>query len=230
MPVKLSSVLLVTPRWTRDGGVATHVMASAEVLARDGVDVHVLAAQIESSEPLAGVTVHHSPKLFDVRAPPEARLGRLLGPPPDVIHLHQFDDPDMLTFMQSSAPVVISAHGYTACTSGVYYFRPGEECTRAHGLGCVPNLLARGCAHARDPRPLPSSYRRATRGLTALMRADLTISYSSAVDRHLFANGVTRRKVIPLFTTMAPRTGSGHDTRRRVVFAGRVVPPRGSRF
>jgi glycosyltransferase involved in cell wall biosynthesis len=126
-----------------------------------------------------------------------------------------------------SAPVVISTHGYTACTSGVHYFRPGQECTRSHGLGCVPNLLARGCAHTRDPRPLPSSYRQATQGLEALRLADLAISYSSAIDRHLSTNGLARRRVVPLFTTMVPKQGSGHHARRRVLFAGRVVAPKG---
>jgi len=122
---------------------------------------------------------------------------------------------------------VISEHGYTACTSGVYYFRPGQECARAHGPGCVPNLLMRGCAHARLPRALPASYRRATHALQALRRADLALSYSSAVDRHLAANGVSSRRVIPLFTTMTPVRGAGHATRRRVVFAGRIVAPKG---
>jgi glycosyltransferase involved in cell wall biosynthesis len=227
MQVELNSVLLVTPRWTRDGGVATHAMASADVLARNGLDVHVLAARIDPGEPVAGVTVHHSPLLFNAQASPAERLGDALARPADVIHLHQFDDPEVLAFMRRSAPVVISAHGYTACTSGVYYFRPGQECTRAHGLGCVPNLLARGCAHTRDPRSLPSSYTRASRGLQALRRADLAISYSSSVDRHLSTNGVTRRRVIPLFTTMVAQTGSGHAARRRVVFAGRIVTPKG---
>ena len=55
---------------------------------------------------------------------------------------------------------MISAHGYTACTSDVYYFQPGTECTRAHGPGCIPNLAFKGCAHTRDPRPLPDAYRR----------------------------------------------------------------------
>jgi glycosyltransferase involved in cell wall biosynthesis len=227
MAVALNSVLLVTPRWTRDGGVATHAIASAEALARHGLDVHVLAARVESGEAPVGVTVHHCSELFNIHASPEVRVGDAMASAPDVIHFHQFEDPDVLAFMQASAPVLISVHGYTACTSGVYYFRPGEECTRAHGPGCVPNLLVRGCAHARLPRGLPSAYRRATRGLEALRRADLAISYSSAVDRHLAANEVNPREVIPLFTTMTPQTGSGHATRRRVVFAGRVVAPKG---
>ena len=45
----------------------------------------------------------------------------------------------------------------------------------------------------------------------------------NAVDRHLASNGIERRTVIPLFTTMQAQVGSGHAQRRRVVFAGRVI-------
>jgi glycosyltransferase involved in cell wall biosynthesis len=227
MLVGVQSVLLVTPRWTRDGGVATHAIASATALADHGMDVHVLAARIETDERVAGITLHHGPALYKYDEPPEVRLGDSLTSLPAVVHLHQLDDPDIVTFIRKSAPVVISAHGYTACTSGVYYFRPGQECTRAHGPACIPNLLARGCAHTRDPRPLPAAYGHATQRLNALRNCDLALSYSSSVDRHLATNGVIPRKVVPLFTTMLPRAGSGHATRRRVVFAGRIVAPKG---
>src|ERR1700724_1176888 len=40
--VTLSSALLVTPRWVRDGGVGAHVQASAALLAREGLEIHVL--------------------------------------------------------------------------------------------------------------------------------------------------------------------------------------------
>lgn len=227
MPVEPRSVLLVTPRWTRDGGVATHAMASAAALARDGLSVHVLAARVEPGHDESAVTVHHSPELFKVAASPEARLAGAMDGSPDVVHLHQFEDPQLLEVMRRRAPVLISVHGYTACTSGVHYFRPGQECTRAHGPGCIPNLALRGCAHTRNPASLPAAYRHASQGLAALRAADLTLSYSSAVDRHLAANGLERRMVIPLFTTMAPRVGSGHAGRRRIVFAGRVIDAKG---
>ncbi len=227
MHVTSSPVLMVTPRWIRDGGVATHAMASAAALAEHGISVHVLAARAESDESVAGVTVHRSPDLLNARVSPSLRLGDAMEIRPAMIHLHQFEDPDALAFMRLSAPVVLSVHGYSACTSGVHYFRPGHECTRPHGAGCVPNLLVKGCAHTRDPRALPSSYRRTTRSVRALRDADLAISYSSAVDRHLSQNSVTRRSVIPLFTTITPTAESGHHTRRRVVFAGRVVTPKG---
>jgi glycosyltransferase involved in cell wall biosynthesis len=201
-------------------------MASAAALAEQGIDVHAVAARIES-DPLPGVTLHHAPDLFREQFSPEQRLGEARELRPSVIHLHQFDDPQVLASLQRIAPVVASVHGYVACTSTVHYFRPGQECTRAHGPGCVPNLAFRGCAHTKDPRTLPPGYRHATASVQALRRADLAISYSSTIDRHLATNGIVRRAIVPLFATMRPAEASGHTQRRRVVFAGRVVTPKG---
>ena len=221
------SVLLVTPVWTRNGGIATHVQASAAALAQHGLDVKVLVARIESDERPAGVTVFHSPELLSPAAPVSERLGESLSLNPDVIHLHELEDPEIVDALREQAPVLISVHGYSACPSGLYYFEPGHECTRSHGPGCIPNLLLRGCAHRRDPTRLPAAYRRSGRGLAALKAADMTVAYSSSVERHLAANGVTRRWRVPLFTTTTPKLGSGHSSRRRVVFAGRVVAAKG---
>jgi glycosyltransferase involved in cell wall biosynthesis len=228
MSLKPSSVLLVTPRWARDGGVGAHVMASAALLARHGTRVVVLAARIEADEDIPGVTLYRRPELSKPDVPVAQRLGEALSFEPDVIHLHQVDDPEIARALRAAAPVVVSAHGYTACSAGAHYFRPGQECDRAHGPGCVPNMVLRGCAHTSDlPRTLTAKYRYAGRGLAALQCADLAVSYSSAVDRHLIDNGIERRVVLPYFPTMAPVTGSGHASRRRVVFAGRVVMVKG---
>jgi glycosyltransferase involved in cell wall biosynthesis len=221
------SVLFVTRRWARDGGVGAHVIASATALAAHGMRVDVLAARIESDEDVAGVTLHRRDALFDADATMRVRLGENPPQTADVVHVHQLDDPDIVRALRAVAPVVVSAHGYTACTSGVYYFRPGQECTRAHGPGCAFNLLARGCAHTRQLQSLPAGYRRTSRELEALAHADLVVAYSSSVDRHLARNGLTRRRVVPLFSTMKPKPGSGHEHRRRVVFAGRVAAPKG---
>jgi glycosyltransferase involved in cell wall biosynthesis len=225
--VQASSVLLVTPLWTRDGGVATHVQASAAALARAGVEVHVLAVRDELQQPLSGVTVHVSDGLFKHELEPEQRIGDALSRDYSVIHTHQFDDPAVTAHLQRRAPLVSSMHGFSACTSGVHYFRPGQECQREHGPGCVPNLLLRGCAHTRDPRWLPRSYRRAGGARESLRAADLTVSYSRAIDRHMSINGVQRRAIVPLFSTVPVAHGSGHGARRRVVFAGRLVRPKG---
>jgi glycosyltransferase involved in cell wall biosynthesis len=224
------SVLMGTPLWGRNGGIAAHVQASARLLAERGLDVTVVAAKVDPDLHVPGVTVHRSTELFRAHAPIDARLGAAASASPDVIHLHQLDDPDVVAALRGKAPVVVSAHGYTACTAGVHYFRPGHECTRPHGPGCIPNLALRGCAHVRNPRPLPASYRQTTRALAALRGADLAVAYSSAVERHLAVNGVARRAVIPLFTTLTPRPPQGRaedGAARRVVFAGRVVTPKG---
>jgi glycosyltransferase involved in cell wall biosynthesis len=220
-----SSALFLTPRWIRNGGVGAHIQSSAALLARHGLHVRVLAARVEPGEQVPGVTVEHRPQLLDARASMQTRIGETAAA--DVIHLHQLDDPKMVEFMQLKAPVVVSAHGYSACPSGVYYFRPGQMCTRSHGLGCVPNLVANGCAHTRYPKTLPLKYIRSGRALKALRRADLAVSYSGAVDRHLAANGVGARAIVPYFPTMAPALGSEDANRRRVVFAGRIVATKG---
>lgn len=248
------SVLLGTPLWGRNGGVAAHVQASARLLAERGLQVTVVAGKVDPDLHVPGVTVHRSTELFRAHAPIDARLGAAASASPDVIHLHQLDDPDVVAALRRTTPVVVSAHGYTACTAGVHYFRPGQECARPHGPGCIPNLALRGCAHVRNPRPLPASYRQTTRALEALRGADLAVAYSNAVERHLAVNGVPRRAVIPLFATLTPHPpheprptqgpqephephpprelhkprGHADDrTARRVVFAGRVVKPKG---
>lgn len=220
-------VVMVTPRWRRDGGVATHVMASAGALAARGAEVHVVARTVDRGESVAGVEVHESPGLLDAFQAPELRLAGTLDTAPAAVHLHQFEDPDVAAAIRRRAPLVLSVHGYSACTSGVHYFQPGQECERAHGPGCVPNLLGRGCAHTRNPSWLPAAYRHASRAVRLLREADLAISYSAVIDRHLAANGAARRAVVPLFATLEPVRAGGHETRRRVLFAGRLVRAKG---
>jgi glycosyltransferase involved in cell wall biosynthesis len=219
------SVLIVMPRWIRDGGVGAHMMRSAAALAETGVRVEVLVARVETDERIEGVEVIHSPQLFKTEemAP---RFAAALEREPEVIHLNQLDDPEVVSFLRGRAPVVLSAHSYLACASGVHYFRPGHGCTRAHGPGCVPNLLFRGCAH-RFTKALPSDYRKAGRERAALRAADMTIGYSHAMDRHLRAAGVERRRVVPYFPTLDPLPGDGEQS-RRVVFAGRLHASKGA--
>ncbi len=192
------------------------------------MSVSVLAARLDAESGADGVSLFHSPGLFDGDAAPGERVGGALESNPDVVHLHQVYDPQLIDHLRAHAPVALSAHGYSACPSSVYYFRPGRECTRARGAGCVPNMLVRGCMHTRDPRDLPAMYASAGHRLEALRRADLVIAYSSAVARHLRTNGVGRQALVPLFTTMVAHEGRRPDAGRTVVFAGRLVRPKGA--
>lgn len=218
-------VLFLTPRWARDGGVGAHVVASAAALAQAGVEVTVLVTRIDSDERIAGVSVCERPRLLDRGATLQERLGATAQAPPALAHLHQVDDPELVAALREHAPVAISAHGYTACTSGVHYFRPGRESARPHGPGCIPNLIV--CAHLRNPTTLPRRYAAASRGLRALRSADVAISYSSAVDRHLAANAVEHRAIVPYFPTIPQASQPVPRVPRRVVFAGRVIAAKG---
>src|SRR6476659_2504382 len=150
------SVLRGTPRWARDGGVGAHVQMSAAALAQRGVEVLVVAAEAEPGEVVEGVQLRLSSQLFDGSATAAARLGVDPGAEGvELAHLHQVDDPRLVDGLRAAGPVVVSAHGFTACPSGVYYFEPGQQCTRGHGPGCVPNLMFRGCAHTDYPKTLP---------------------------------------------------------------------------
>jgi glycosyltransferase involved in cell wall biosynthesis len=228
-------VTFITPYWARNGGVGAHVADSATLLARAGVDVLVLAAQVVSEERPPGVTVTRVPELMQARADVKLRLAAAFAHEPDIVHLHQVDDPEIVDAMRARAAVVISAHGYTACTSGVHHFGPGEGCTRHHGPGCVPRLAR--CAHVRNPASLPQRYKIATRALRALQHADLAVSYSHAVDEHLAVNGIGHRTIVPYFPTVFADLAILSSTERgaespaaspqRVLFVGRVVAAKG---
>jgi glycosyltransferase involved in cell wall biosynthesis len=221
------SVLMAVPRWTRDGGVSAHVQTSAAILARHGLDVRVLVARIESPDEVPGVTLYRCPDLFHNDVPMEARIGEALSFDPDLFHLHQVDLPDVAREMRARAPLVVSAHNYPACSAGGYYFGPGKDCTRAHGPGCILHMLAQGCGHRRNPKSLPTRYKNASTRTATLESADLVVSYSTAVDRHLAANGIAERRIVPYSATVAAKPADGHPGGRRVVFAGRLVQEKG---
>jgi len=220
------NVLIVMPRWVRDGGVGAHMMRSAAALADAGAEVAVLVARIESDERIEGVEVIHSPLLYKTDEM-EPRFAEALAREPEVVHLNQLDDPGVVAFLRRRAPVVLSAHSYLACASSVHYFRPGEGCGRAHGPGCVPNLLLRGCAHRWNVTTFAGEYRKAGRELEAMRSADMVIGYSQAMERHLRAAGVAWRRVVPYFPTLDPLAGDGEES-RRVVFAGRLHRSKGA--
>ena len=218
------AVMIVTPRWTRNGGVGTHARASAAALAELGIRVTVLAARADDHDGPAHVIV--AERLFDRGADPATRVGEARDVHADIVHVHQADHPELVAYLREGAPLLVSAHGYSACPASVHYFRPGQECHRSHGPGCIANMLARGCSHGRSPAAWRVMYTRSLRALETLRHADLAVSYSSVVDRHLAENGLERRAVVPLFSTLPPSPERA-PLPRRVLYAGRLVQPKG---
>ena len=192
-----SRVALVAPQVARDGGVATHVLDSAEALRAAGHEVALICARSAYAvEDIPSVTYVD---VEDARSFEET----LRACAADVVHLHDYADPEVVAAARHVAPAVLSAHAYPGCSPNTHYFRPGQECDRPHGAGCIANMALRGCLHARDPRRVPAKYRQASRRMAAYERADGVVGYSRAVVRHLARNGFDPQQV-PLFTPMDP--------------------------
>ncbi len=222
-------ILIVAERISPTGGTGAHALASIAALQRDGADVVVVVGE-EGSGGRGNLDAQVIPGIGGKPAPAESRaqLADLIARVgPDLIHIQQLPDGDLVELARSHAPVLFNVHNYVACTSGWKYFRqPGRECHRAHGPGCVPNLILRGCAHARDPRDLPAKYRRTTQMLRGLRAADAVVAHSAFVADHLLYNGVKRTQLVPLFLDPMPSPSRLPPT-GPIVFSGRVTPAKG---
>ncbi|MEJ7787113.1 MAG: glycosyltransferase family 4 protein [Solirubrobacteraceae bacterium] len=219
-------VSLVTPLAGRDGGVAIHVMESADALTAAGHQVTIVCARADAGAQLSAIEVP------EIAEPGSAQAGACLeralrASRPDIVQIHDLADPQIVTTAQRCAPTLVSAHGYPGCTHNNHYFAPGVECHRGHGPGCLVNIAFRGCFHARNPLPVAGLYGQTSLRLAAYEMADGIVAYSNAVVRHLAENGLKAR-LVPLFTALARRDAPPPPKYgRRVLFVGRVVPAKG---
>ena len=224
------SVLLVTPLWTRDGGVGTHVEASAAALARAGVDVHVLAVRDELGQPPAGVTVHAVRRAVqDASSRPSAASATRSRASYSVIHTHQFDDPAADAYLRRRAPLVEQRARLLGVHLGRALLppRPGMPARAWPGLRAATCCCA--AVRTRATRAGCPAATGARRTLRASLRDARPDDLLLARDRppHGRSTASQRRAIVPLFSTVPVAHGSGHEGRRRVVFAGRLVRPKG---
>ncbi len=225
-------VILVTPTLGRNGGVATHVLAAAAALQSFGHTVVILAGAQDGPMSAAEQQIDYR-LVTALRQAGDSKdeVGTVADAAaalaPDIVHLHDVTQPELVLRLQAVAPVVTSAHGYPGCAPNTYYFSPGHECERPHGPLCVFHMAAHGCLHAKDVRVIPGLYSDTKRRLFALRAAGAVVAYSDAVKRNLERNGLDA-VTIPLFPTLPGPTGStdGFDP-ELLLFAGRLSPAKG---
>lgn len=149
---------------------------------------------------------------------------------PDVVHIHRSPfAPAVEAGLARRARVVRSLHDFSfGCAAGHKWFRDGSPCTRAHGPGCLAGILARGCAHRRDLRPLVAEYRAVGERLATARAADAVVVHSEHVREVAVANGIdaARCRVLPYFVSL-PERAPPLPVRRTVAFVGRVELDKG---
>jgi glycosyltransferase involved in cell wall biosynthesis len=214
-------VALVTRTLVDDGGIAVAVRRSAAALRAHGIEVSTVAGEQPGDD---GLTVRglRGDNLNDAERGEVLREIDSFGA--DVAHFHNVDDPELIR--RTDAATVVSAHAYSGCGAGTHYFRPGHECTRAHGPLCVVNMAARNCNHRWDPRAIAPAYRAAGRRVAAARAADHCVVYSSAIEDHMRHNGITRITRVPLHIDVPNRPAARPDA-DRILFVGRLVPAKG---
>jgi len=220
-------IVIATETLNRDGGTAAHVLDSAYALQDAGEDVLLVVGNSGSHELRSDVIeisgLDRAPLCDEIR---DAVLEAVRSFRPDAVHLHGLHDAPLVWRLREDAPVIWSVHNYVGCMTGLKYFGSGRECTRQHGLGCLPNIVFRGCDHRRIPQPSMMKYREIGRRLTALRAADAAVVYSKCMRRHLVQNGVTRVHVAPLFVE-PPKDPVPLPTDKKMLFSGRLVPYKG---
>lgn len=217
-------VVIVTPDWGRTGGVASHVVDSAEALRSHGVPVRVLVGRATNETP---DFVRVVPGIEGARIDPSVAREVLdeLKSTCAVAHIHDLQDNRFVEALGRGHPTIVSAHGYPGCSPNTYYFSPGHECSRPQGPLCIAHMAFHGCLHSRRVDKILPLYRATSERMAAFRSAVQAVAYSSSVERNLIANRIPVERV-PM-TTPVPAASSPPPEEPRVLFVGRVVAAKG---
>jgi hypothetical protein len=105
----------LTPDWTPNGGVATHVRLAAGALAAAGHRVHVLYRNPSDGVSEPGVSIEL------MKPSPAAAMDQLMSFRPDVVHFHAFNDVDIEARALAEFPATKTMHMFDYCPSGTKF-------------------------------------------------------------------------------------------------------------
>ena len=159
---------------------------------------------------------------------------------PEVIYSQGLVDPEMEARALAMAPSIVFAHDYRSiCVSGskTFSFPGSTPCTRHLGTGCAVNFYPRRCG-GLSPLSLLADFNAASRRLAILRTVGAVLVASEYVRVEYLRNGLSpeavRRVGLPIVDrggvppiTMKTSADGQNGVPVRLVFAGRMEPPKG---
>lgn len=215
-------IAIATESVNRNGGVGVYVQQLRHALNGAGYEVLLIAG--EAGEEPSVLTVPGLERRELTSASAGLYEQALADFAPDVVHVHHLYDPRIVALTRVHAPLVWGVHDYM-CSGGSLYFRPGRECGRGHGPGCVPRLVLRGCGHSWNPRGRAGDYRLVGQLVALLREVDVALAFSTAILGNLRANQVEGVAIAPFVAGRIEVAPPELDD--RVLYVGRVTRQKG---
>jgi glycosyltransferase involved in cell wall biosynthesis len=212
----------LTPDWTPNGGVATHLRLVSAALAAAGHAVQVFHRHASDGVAVPGVVA-------DVLKPHvDLAMEQLLAFRPDVVHFHQLNEPELEARTLKEFPAVKTFHVFDYCPSATkFHHALDRNCTVTTSIACVPRQAYLRCTLSKRPTVWWRQYRMAA----ALNRKSRTYPHLVVASQFVKDEAVrtgydpAQISVIPYFTSLPLAMATPRAN--HVLFVGRLVREKG---
>jgi glycosyltransferase involved in cell wall biosynthesis len=149
---------------------------------------------------------------------------------PDLVYLHNVENPRVISAMASFAPTIRYVHHHKAtCPDGKRMLKhPGACCTYPTAFACMLRAHLRRCM-PRSPSKAWRAYRRA-KGTLSTLRALPKILVASRFMKHVLTRNKIPKEsieVLHLLSPWPPQQWAVPKSPRGLLFVGRLVPGKG---
>lgn len=227
-------ILHVNDHYERMGGAEVIVFNLLNILEDHGFK-NVVVHEHPSSFEKEGRTAYQVPGLGEVpfgrKAGALARFISILEKEkPDLVHLHDIGNPDLVASAKDHAPVVLSVFNHSYYCPGGRRYLPwlGKTCGKPFGPGCLTSAFLTHCNSIR-PEVLHESYYRSSRLMRQKGVLFCTLSRYQADELVKSGCHPENVRVLPPYVEI-PGTPA-FDFRKAaspsILFAGRLVPDKG---
>jgi glycosyltransferase involved in cell wall biosynthesis len=215
----------LTPDWTPNGGVATHVRLVAAALTAAGHRVHVLYRNPSDGLTEPGVTIE------PLKPSPDGVLDQLMAFRPDVVHFHAVNDVEIEQRALREFPAIKTFHVFDYCPSGTkFHHALDRNCTFETSIACVPRQAYLRCTLSKRPPVWWRQYRHAATLNVHNQAYKRLIVASEFVKDEAVRTGYDPAKiaVVPYFTALPGAVTSPRPN--HVLFVGRLTHEKGVDF